>query len=286
MGDEHTLKPVRRGRVGRYCVDKSGDNGKRKMEDQLTNSQGDAGNRTPPTIDDQRQFWDRHWQNWEQRKVLNDWTERRAQEILKLVQGLPIARPRMLDFGCGHGWFTERLADLGEAHGIDLSPEGIAAAQARRPGITYMAGDIYKAPLPKDYFDVVVSQEVIAHVEHQPKYLERAAEVLRPGGYLIITTGNKFVMDRLGPVDWQVFPPEHIENELYRGQLEKMLGKHFDVLKKFTIIPHGQGGILRLVNSHKLKSLLSKFVSTEKLTKLKERAGLGWQMIFLARKKV
>ena len=39
--------------------------------------------RRVPSIDDQRQFWDWHWENWEQRKVLNDWTERRAREILQ-----------------------------------------------------------------------------------------------------------------------------------------------------------------------------------------------------------
>jgi SAM-dependent methyltransferase len=238
-----------------------------------------------PSISEQKNFWDAHWQKPNERKVLNEWTERRATEILGLIRGLNLQRPRLLDMGCGLGWFTERLAELGEAHGIDLSFEGIAVAKARRPDLSYLSGNVYEAPLPKNYFDIVVSQEVIAHVENQPKYVERAAEVLKPGGYLIITTGNKFIMDRLGDVGWHVFPPEHIETELYRGQLKRMLGKHFEVLKDFTVIPQGHGGILRLLNSHSLNSFLAKFVSEEKLTKLKEKAGFGWQMIFLARKK-
>ncbi|MGC1482179.1 MAG: class I SAM-dependent methyltransferase, partial [Candidatus Acidiferrum sp.] len=125
--------------------------------------------RHAPSIDDQRDFWDWHWQNWEDRKVLNAWTERRAQEILGLIRGLGLAKPRILDLGCGRGWFTERLTDLGEAHGIDLSPDGIAAAQARRPDIKYQAGNIYRSNLPKGFFEIVVSQEVIAHVEDQAK---------------------------------------------------------------------------------------------------------------------
>jgi len=245
----------------------------------------DSGVAPTPSINEQKSFWDAHWQQKTERKVLNEWTERRAAEILKLIQGLGLQRPRLLDLGCGLGWFTERLAELGEAHGIDLSVEGIASARTRRPDISYLSGNVYEAQLPENYFDVVVSQEVIAHVEDQPKYLDRAAEVLKPGGYLIITTGNKFVMDRLGHVGWQVFPPEHIEHELHAGQLKKMLGKHFEVLKKSTIIPQGQGGILRLINSYRLNSLLTKFVSAEKLTLIKEKAGFGWQMIFLARKR-
>lgn len=262
-----------------------GDHASKKMENQLANSQTNTGSRPIPSIEDQRQFWDWHWQNWEERKVLNDWTERRAEEILKLVRGLQLPRPRMLDFGCGRGWFTERMADLGEAHGIDLSPEGIAAAQARRPDITYLAGNVYEADLPKTYFDIVISQEVIAHVEDQQKYVQRACELLKPGGYFIITTGNKYVMDRLGDVGWNIQPPQHIAHQLSRGQLKEMLAPSFRVRRITTIIPHGKLGILRLINSHKLNSALHKIISKSKLDLLKEWAGFGWQMIFFAQKK-
>jgi len=239
-----------------------------------------------PSLEDQRQFWDWHWMNWEDRKVLNQWTERRSREILALIRGCSLNQPKILDFGCGRGWFTERLADLGEAHGIDLSPEGIAAAQARRPDIRYMAASVYDAPLPLNFFDVVVSQEVIAHVEDQPTYVDRAAQVLKPGGYLIVTTSNKFVWDRLGDVGWNVQPPQHIANQLSRGQLKKMLKPRFDILNVSTIIPHGQLGILRLVNSAKLNAAVNLVIPKSTVDRLKEKAGLGWQMIFLARKKV
>jgi len=238
-----------------------------------------------PSIEDQRQFWDWHWQHWEDRKVLNAWTERRAHEILRLIQQLPLKQPRILDLGCGRGWFTERLADLGEAHGIDLSPEGVATAQARRPDIKYLAGNIYEAPLPRNYFDVVVSQEVIAHVEDQPKYVTLAAEVLKAGGYFIITTGNKFVMDRLGDVGWNVQPPQHIANQLSRGQLKQMLAARYKVLKSLTIIPHGKLGVLRLINSYKLNLVARILLSQQKIDELKEKAGFGWQMILVAQKK-
>jgi len=239
-----------------------------------------------PSIEEQRTFWNWHWQNVESRKVLNDWSERRAQTMLALIRGLSLSNPRMLDFGCGQGWFTERLAELGEAHGIDLSTEGIAAAKARRPDINYVAGSVYNTALPTGYFDVLVSSEVIAHVENQDRYVERAAELLNPGGYLIVTTGNKFVMDRLGDVGWAVQPPQHIARQLSRGQLRKLLlRKRFTVLKSFTIIPHGQRGILRFINSFRLNSLLSAVVPQQNLNALKEKMGLGWQMIFLAQKK-
>jgi 2-polyprenyl-3-methyl-5-hydroxy-6-metoxy-1,4-benzoquinol methylase len=239
-----------------------------------------------PSIEDQRHFWDWHWQHWQERRVLNDWTERRAQEILDLIKNLPLNRPRILDLGCGHGWFTERLAGFGQVHGIDLSQEAIAAALARRPDISYLATNIYEWPLPESYFDLVVSQEVIAHVEDQSKYLDVATKILRVGGYLIVTTGNKFVLDRLGDVGWNVQPAQHIAHQLSLGQLKKMLAPRYKILRAFTIIPHGSRGILRLVNSYKLNSVARWFVSQKKINQLKERAGFGWQMIVLAQKKV
>jgi hypothetical protein len=56
-------------------------------------------------------------------------------------------------------------------------------------------------------------------------------------------------------------------------------------LEIFTIIPHGKLGILRMVNSQKLNSLARLFMSQNKIDDLKEKAGFGWQMIFLAQKK-
>lgn len=238
-----------------------------------------------PPIESQRQFWNQHWREWEERCVLNTWTERRADEIIRLIRTLPLKQPKMLDFGCGLGWFTERLACLGDAHGIDLSAEGIAVARARRQDITYVVGSVYEAPLPGGYFDLVVSQEVIAHVDDQPRYVARAAEVLKPGGYFIVTTGNKWVMDRLGEVGWHEYPADHIERELSRAQLKKLLLPQFKVLRASTFLPEGTLGILRLVNSYKLNSIARRFVSEGTVVSWKERLGLGWQMIFLAQKR-
>ncbi len=238
-----------------------------------------------PSIEVQREFWNSHWQQAEERKIVNAWTERRAQEILGIIQSLGIANPKILDFGCGHGWFTERLANVGEAVGIDLSPEAIAIAKARRPELNYVAGNIYQAQLPESYFDAVVSQEVISHVEDQPKYIARAASVLKPLGHLIITTGNRFVMDRLGEVGWMAYPPEHIEQELTCGEMKRLLAPQFRIISLRTIIPHGTRGILRLVNSYKLNALLETLVSAATLNAIKERAGFGWQMVVLAQKR-
>jgi 2-polyprenyl-3-methyl-5-hydroxy-6-metoxy-1,4-benzoquinol methylase len=78
-----------------------------------------------PTMIEQQQFWDWHWRNWRERKTVNLWKERRHEVILSVLRSLPLSRPRILDLGCGHGWFTAKLASFGETTGIDLSEQGM-----------------------------------------------------------------------------------------------------------------------------------------------------------------
>ena len=145
-----------------------------------------------------------------------------------------------------------------------------------------MAGNVFEMELPEQHFDVVVSQEVIAHVPDQPGYVERAARVLKPGGYLIVTTPNPFVHFRN---DWPPIPPGHIEQWLSRGALKRLLRPHFRVLRTTTAVPMGRGGILRLVQLHQAELGPGAAVFPERIEAFKEWAGFGWTQIVLAQKR-
>ena len=216
-----------------------------------------------PPIERQQQFWNHHWHNAHSRRVVNDWSRARFDKIIEYLQSLALRRPRILDLGCGPGWYTEQLGAFGDVTGVDLSEQAIAMAKARAPQIHFVAGNVYRVPLPANHFDVVISQEVLAHVDDQPRYIDRAAEVLKPGGYLIVSTDKTFVMERLGEVGWV-----------------------FRFVRATTLLPMGHRGILRLVNSAKLNRLVELVVSRSALTRFKEWAGFGLTTIVVARKKV
>jgi 2-polyprenyl-3-methyl-5-hydroxy-6-metoxy-1,4-benzoquinol methylase len=237
---------------------------------------------TNPTLTDQQRFWNTWNATLRDPKNLDDWSLKRGETIVELVRSLAIEHPKILDFGCGTGWLTERLAEFGETTGIDLAERVIEAAQSRAPHLTFIAGDIFQMPLQSAYYNIVVSQEVIAHIPDQPAYLERAAEVLRSEGYLIITTPNKFVMDR---GDWPPQPPEHLEHWLTMRNLKRLLRRRFRILRTTTIVPIGHHGILRFINSYKINAGLELFVSQKKLERFKERAGWGYTLIVLAQKR-
>lgn len=232
-----------------------------------------------PTLANQQRFWDAKWQAT---KAIEPWSLQRGEALLRLLRSLPLEHPKILDLGCGTGWFTAKLAEFGQATGIDLSEEGIAQAKSWFPRATFLAGNLFDVPLPAAHFDVVVSQQVIAHVENQLAYLELAASTLKPGGYLLITTANRFVMERL---DWAPQPPEHIEQWLNMRGLKRLLRPRFRILHIASLLPIGNRGILRVLNSHKLNTILGFVIPRHSLDGLKERAGLGYTLIALAQKR-
>jgi 2-polyprenyl-3-methyl-5-hydroxy-6-metoxy-1,4-benzoquinol methylase len=237
-----------------------------------------------PSLETQRRFWNWHWEHWEERKIINDWTLKRGDAILEILDSLSLNQPEILDFGCGKGWFTEKLALVGKATGIDLSEEAIAMAKLRSPHATFIAGNVYDFPLQPEKYDVIVSQEVLTHVENPAAYLDRAAYLLKPGGYLILACANKFVMERLGNADWNVQPPEHISWYPSMKDLKELLRTKFRILRATTILPLGNGGVLRVINSYKFNRALELVIPRRFLDALKARAGFGYQLIVLAQK--
>ena len=98
---------------------------------------------------------------------------------------------RVLDLGCGNGALCNTLFKAGyEVTGCDADEKGVQLARQNNPTVTFKAIGVYDSPgsIGRADFDAVVSAEVIEHLFF-PRYLPRFAHaVLKPGGYLIIST--------------------------------------------------------------------------------------------------
>jgi ubiquinone/menaquinone biosynthesis C-methylase UbiE len=104
-------------------------------------------------------------------------------------------RQRVLDVGCGTGYFARLLAQAvgpeGLVVGIDPSPEMIAYARrkaSRARNCRFQVGTAQALPFPAEYFDVVVSSLVLHHVPDDLRVpaLQEMWRVLRPGGTLLV----------------------------------------------------------------------------------------------------
>lgn len=97
---------------------------------------------------------------------------------------------RIVEFGCGVGWLATFLAQRGyEVHGIDISPDAIAAAKNAllSRGLTnlhFAVGD-YEDPPPRRDFDYVIFYGALHHAEDEHRAVQHAYAALRPGGTMI-----------------------------------------------------------------------------------------------------
>jgi SAM-dependent methyltransferase len=108
---------------------------------------------------------------------------------LQLMRDLGISRGRLLDVGCACGFFLETaLAHGFDAIGIEFSSEAIALARKDlRPRI--IQGDVNTLALHDGRdFDVIVAFDIIEHTQDPRKFLKDLHNLLRPGGWLVLST--------------------------------------------------------------------------------------------------
>jgi len=114
------------------------------------------------------------------------WSQfRYASQQLRLVvrdllaaAALP-AGGRVLDYGCADSPYANEV------------PAGVTYVGADLPGNPNAEVDLLAdgtVPLPDSLFDVVLSTQVLEHVEETARYLQECHRLLKPGGSLILST--------------------------------------------------------------------------------------------------
>jgi 2-polyprenyl-6-hydroxyphenyl methylase / 3-demethylubiquinone-9 3-methyltransferase len=103
---------------------------------------------------------------------------------------------RILDIGCGGGILSEPLARLGaEMVGADPSEKNVAAAQehADRSGVAvdYRCTTAEALADAGERFDIVLAMEVVEHVTDVGLFVARCAEMVKPGGLMMLATINR-----------------------------------------------------------------------------------------------
>jgi len=146
-------------------------------------------------------------------------------------QNKSLGWPHILDAGCGSGWLTHGLRDLGTITGIDLT---IDVARRFYPRGIFRQVDVL-TEVPTSAFDVVVSSEVLEHISDQARYVDKIAGWLRPHGMLLLTTPNKPKAEELF-VAISRARKQSIENWLTQDELINLLMARFHVLVADTIV--------------------------------------------------
>ena len=120
--------------------------------------------------------------------------ERRLQMILDWT---PKPLRRALVNGCGAGLYLRALQNsVPEVHGMDIEGEHLRAAASNVPDAPLNLSQGEQLPYPDGSFDLILSHEVLEHVEDDRRAASEIARVLRVGGRAAI-----FVPNRLYPFE-------------------------------------------------------------------------------------
>lgn len=96
-----------------------------------------------------------------------------------------------IEIGCGTGKISRAVVDLvGELTVSDIS-EKLASKVGKEMGVSWTCQDACSLELPDNSYDIVISSECIEHVPNPQKALKEMARILKPGGFLVVTTPNK-----------------------------------------------------------------------------------------------
>jgi SAM-dependent methyltransferase len=119
---------------------------------------------------------------------------------------------RLLDFGCGSGWYAYRMAQRGwKVTGMDFSAHA-AQQVTQRFGIPVLVGSLPHPEVADESFDVIVMGCVLEHVHHPHEVIAGAARALRPGGWLVVVVPNldSWGFRFFGPDWWPLELPRHL----------------------------------------------------------------------------
>jgi 2-polyprenyl-3-methyl-5-hydroxy-6-metoxy-1,4-benzoquinol methylase len=233
----------------------------------------------------QAKYYDHYWAT--HRRALNYHEIVRVSEVIRCYAEVATSfpankRPRICDLGCGRGWITDILSRFGDPVGVDFSADAIALAKSSFPNIAFVCANVLDF-IAETKFDVVVSSEVIEHLDEQERYVRVIADILAPGGFLIMTCPNDLqqrAWDKVNPTR------QPIENWLTPATLRKLLRRDFEVTYQSTFhLYFTLDGLRRVINAPKFLSAISSARLLQAFEGFRHTLGGGLYQIVVARRR-
>lgn len=151
---------------------------------------------------------------------------------------------RILDIGCGYGYFLNVCVQAGipEIHGVDIGTAAFEKSKAlERAKVEKLDFSKERSPFNENFFDVVTAFDVIEHVEDEEFFVKEAFRILRKGGLLFLITpnGDSWIRDIYMKLIYGGDDPTHVNIQGWK-HWEKLLAKSgFDRTEIKGSLVHG-----------------------------------------------
>ena len=113
---------------------------------------------------------------------------KRLKKIQKYIH-FPPEKTRLLDIGCNIGTFLQLAKEQGYLI-TGVEPDAKAVEAGLRSGLDIRCGYLHEINLGDARYDIVTLFEVVEHLEDPTGLLKECHRILKPGGFLCMTTGN------------------------------------------------------------------------------------------------
>jgi SAM-dependent methyltransferase len=135
---------------------------------------------------------------------------------------------RILDLGCGPGFYVSRLSALGHTcTGLDFSPASVAYAREQHPAGSYILGDVRELDYGDGYdLAMMIYGELNAFSPADAALIiGKAHAALKPGGRLLLELHPAAFIQRLGqePPSWHTAPHGLFSDQPYLCLVESRL---------------------------------------------------------------
>lgn len=192
----------------------------------------------------QQELYDETW-----RKGLDAGIENRGnlQTNLEFIAETNLLKPgdKILEVGCGTGSLVFELSGQGyDVTGMDISRKAIVYGLEKYGDIKLQVQAAEELQFEDGAFDVVLSFDLLEHIAQVDRHVSEVFRVLRPGGYYLLQTPNKYSNVVYATIVNKSFKWRRAHPSLHTsGQLRKRLDKHgFEVrfvkmnpINKFTV---------------------------------------------------
>lgn len=98
---------------------------------------------------------------------------------------------QILEVGGGESGLSAMLFPTAQITNIDCNPDYANSACNQQERVTYICGDATRLPFENCSFDAVTMFDLLEHIPNHQQAIAEAIRVLKPGGYLLLSTPNE-----------------------------------------------------------------------------------------------